>query len=106
VAVADRSVRTPVLLAFLLSVGASGGALAYTVSQLATIGERLDALDRSYLPLAAVTAELGALTRQLDREQARGGRPGGAACRRMGGCRPGAPLQRCPWVIEADRDPR
>lgn len=79
---ADRSVRTPVLLAFLLSVGASGGALAYTVSQLATIGERLDALDRSYLPLAAVTAELGALTRQLDREQARGGRPGGAAARR------------------------
>ncbi|MBL8618580.1 MAG: ATP-binding protein [Deltaproteobacteria bacterium] len=79
---ADRSVRTPVLLAFLLSVGASGGALAYTVSQLATIGERLDALDRSYLPLAAVTAELGALTRQLDREQARGGRAGGASARR------------------------
>lgn len=69
--VADRSVRTPILLAFILSVGASGAALAYNIVQLGSIGERLAVLDRGYLPLAAVTAELGAITRQLELEPAR-----------------------------------
>lgn len=69
--VADRSVRTPILLAFILSVGASGAALAYNIVQLGSIGQRLAVLDRGYLPLAAVTAELGAITRQLELEQGR-----------------------------------
>ena len=82
--VADRSVRTPILLAFILSVGASGAALAYNIVQLGSIGQRLAVLDRGYLPLAAVTAELGAITRQLELEQGRpvAEGPAGDAARR------------------------
>ena len=62
------SIRTRVLLVFVLSLSAFSGALGYGLVQLRGIGESLAVLDSGYLPLAAVAAELEAVARQLDRE--------------------------------------
>ena len=62
------SIRTRVLLVFVLSLAAFSGALGYGLVQLRDIGESLAVLDSGYLPLAAVAAELEAVARQLDRE--------------------------------------
>ena len=62
------SIRTRVLLVFVLSLAAFSGALGYGLIQLKDIGESLSVLDSGYLPLAEVAAELEAVARQLDRE--------------------------------------
>ncbi len=67
----SRTIRTRVLLAFLLSLVASATALGHNFLQLQAIGRNLAVLDRGYLPLARVAAELEAVARQLDREQER-----------------------------------
>ena len=66
-----RQLRVRILAAFLLSLAASAGALGYARVQLGEIGEGLEALDQGWLPLAAAAAELDALGRQLERDQAR-----------------------------------
>jgi signal transduction histidine kinase len=66
-----RSIRLRILLAFVLSLCAFGGALGYALVQLGAIGRRLEVLDSGYLPLARVSAELDAVARQLDREHDR-----------------------------------
>lgn len=66
-----RTIRTRILLAFALSLIASSTALGHGLLQLQAIGRSLTALDRSYLPLSRVAAELEAIARQMDREQDR-----------------------------------
>ena len=66
-----RTIRTRILLAFLLSLVASATALGHSLLQLDAIGRNVSMLDRGYLPLARVAAELEAIARQMDREHDR-----------------------------------
>jgi hypothetical protein len=69
--VAAASIRGRILGAFGLSVATSGGALLYSLVQLRGIGQGLAVLDDGYLPIARVSAELGALARQMDQDHER-----------------------------------
>ncbi|MBO84486.1 MAG: hypothetical protein CL927_03955 [Deltaproteobacteria bacterium] len=66
-----RTIRTRILLAFLLSLVASATALGHSLLQLDSIGRNVSMLDRGYLPLARVAAELETISRQMDREHDR-----------------------------------
>ena len=66
-----RTIRTRILLAFLLSLVASATALGHSLMQLDAIGRNVTTLDRGYLPLARLAAELEAIARQMDREHDR-----------------------------------
>ncbi len=66
-----RTIRTRILLAFLLSLVASATALGHSFLQLDAIGRNVSMLDRGYLPLARIAAELEAIARQMDREHDR-----------------------------------
>ena len=66
-----RKIRTRILLAFVLSLIASATALGHSLLQLDAIGRNVSMLDRGYLPLARVAAELEAIARQMDREHDR-----------------------------------
>jgi len=66
-----RTIRTRILLAFLLSLVASATALGHSLMQLDAIGQNVTTLDRGYLPLARLAAELEAIARQMDREHDR-----------------------------------
>ncbi len=68
---AAASIRGRILGAFGLSVATSGGALLYSLVQLRGIGQGLAVLDDGYLPIARVSAELGALARQMDQDHER-----------------------------------
>jgi len=66
-----RTIRTRILLAFLLSLVASATALGHSLLQLDAIGHNVSLLDRGYLPMARLAAELEAIARQMDREHDR-----------------------------------
>lgn len=63
-----RSIRSRILSLFLLSVLAFAGAMGYGLSQLRTIGDGLEALDRCYLSLASISAEVEAVVRYMERD--------------------------------------
>lgn len=71
-----RSIRSRILAAFVLTLAAFSGVLALGLVQLRDIGQGLQALDAGYLPLAAVSAELEAIARQMDRDHDRFAREG------------------------------
>ena len=66
-----RSIRARVLAAFVLSLAAMAGALGYGLVQLRDVGADVAMLNRGYLPLAEVAAELEAVVGQLDRDHDR-----------------------------------
>ncbi len=63
-----RSIRARILSLFLLSVVAFAGAMGYGLSQLRVIGDGLEALDRCYLPLAGISAEVEAVVPYMERD--------------------------------------
>jgi len=66
-----RTIRTRILLAFLLSLVASATALGHSLLQLDAIGRNVTALDRGYLPLSRVATRLETVARQMNQEQHR-----------------------------------
>ena len=74
-----RSIRVRILAAFVLAIVAMASTIGYSISELRTIGKDLDAVNAGFLPMAKVAVELGALTRQLDREYDRFARQESAA---------------------------
>lgn len=66
-----RSIRARILVLFLVSVVAFGGAIGYILSQLRTIGEGLEALERGYLPLTAPIARMEFVLHQIERDEER-----------------------------------
>jgi len=66
-----RTIRTRILLAFLLSLVASATALGHSLLQLDAIGKNVTALDRGYLPLSRVATRLETVARQMNQEQHR-----------------------------------
>ena len=73
-----RSIRFRMLAAFVLAFVAMASTIGYSISELRTIGKDLDAVNAGFLPMAKVAVELGALTRQLDRDHDRFARQGSA----------------------------
>jgi len=63
-----RSIRARILALFLLSVLAFAGAMGYGLSQLRTIGDGLEALDRCYLPMARISAEVEGVVPYMARD--------------------------------------
>ncbi len=64
-----QSLRTRIIILFLLSFIASGGALLYALSQFQQIGEGLYAINACYLPVSDETTKLDIIVFQLQREQ-------------------------------------
>ena len=62
------SIRARILVLFLLSVGAFGGAMAYSLAQLRTVGDSLKLLERSYLPLMETTVQMKEVRGQIERD--------------------------------------
>ena len=65
------SIRNRIFALFSLSILAFGGAFLYALIQQQYIGQGLDALNRSYLPLVEDIAQLQADLKQLDLEHQR-----------------------------------
>ncbi|MFT4974476.1 MAG: signal transduction histidine kinase [Myxococcota bacterium] len=65
------TIRARILLLFLLSVGAFGGAMGYILPQLRTIGDSLESLERGYLPLTPIIANMEFVLRQIERDEER-----------------------------------
>ena len=66
-----RTIRTRILLAFLLSLVASATALGHSLLQLDAIGRNVTLLDRGYLPLSRIATRLETVARQMNQEQNR-----------------------------------
>ena len=64
-----NSFRTRIIILFLLSFVASGGALLYSLGQFERIGEGLYAINACYLPVSDETTKLDIIVFQLQREQ-------------------------------------
>lgn len=65
------TIRARILLLFLLAVGAFGGAMGYILPQLQTIGDSLEALERGYLPLTPIIANMDLVLRFIERDEER-----------------------------------
>lgn len=65
------SLRSRIIVLFLLSFLASGGALLYALSQFVQIGQGLYAINACYLPVSDETTKLDIIVFQLQREQER-----------------------------------
>ena len=65
------SLRGRIIVLFLLSFLASGGALLYALSQFVQIGQGLYAINACYLPVSDETTKLDIIVFQLQREQER-----------------------------------
>ena len=64
-----NSLRTRIIILFLLSFVVSGGALLYALGQFERIGEGLYAINACYLPVSDETTKLDIIVFQLQREQ-------------------------------------
>ncbi|MEL6342590.1 MAG: ATP-binding protein [Myxococcota bacterium] len=62
------TIRSRILALFFLAVSVFGGAMGYNLVQLQTIGEGVETLERGYLPLAKITAEMAAQAPRLEED--------------------------------------